>query len=189
MKDNWMFSNNYNFSRPAHIGALLLAVFFLAASPAHSQVSGKAFDGFKKNGKDPVQISADNLQILDKKNIAIFKGRVKVLQGSSILTANKLTARYTKTKTGGRGDLKKLDFVGKVVVVSGKNTATADKGSYTIASQKVTLTGNVIISQGKDSVAKGCRLTANLKTNVANIHSCKGKRIKMIFTPKSSKTN
>jgi len=184
-----MFTTNQLINRPARFFVLLLGSLICATVPALPQVSGKAFEGFGQNSKDPIQISADKLQILDKKNLAIFEGRVKVLQGSSVLTTDKLTARYSKTKSGGQGDLKRLDFVGSVVVVSGDNTATADKGSYIVIGKLVSLTGNVIISQGKDAIAKGCKLTASLITDVANIHSCKGKRIKMIFTPKSSKKN
>ena len=162
----------------------LLTIIFVAMlalkSVAHSQVSGKAFEGFKQNSKDPIQIEADSLQVLDGKNKAIFKGRVKVRQGSSTITTNLLTVSYGRKAGGGQGDVERLDLSGNVTVTSGANRATADKGSYVVKTEDVLLVGNVLVSQG-NNVARGCKLVANLKSSVAELKSCKKKRIKMLL--------
>jgi len=158
---------------------VLVAAFAAPISPANAQVSGKAFEGFQKNKDDPIQIEADELQVLDGKNKAIFKGRVKVRQGSSTITTNKLTVSYGKKSGGGQGDVERLDLHGSVIVTSGKNTATADKGHYIVKSEDVVLEGNVVISQC-NNVATGYKLVANLKTNVAQLKS-KDTRVRTII--------
>lgn len=153
---------------------------------AFAQVSGKAFEGFSGNSKDPVQIEADQLEVLDEKSMAIFNGNVKVRQGSSLITTSKLIVRYKRGSGGGQGDIEQLDMSGGLIATSKENTVTADKGTYHVATEKIILTGKkVVISQGKN-VAVGNKLTANLKNNKAVLS---GGRVKSVFTPGSQKKN
>ncbi|MEM1039203.1 MAG: LptA/OstA family protein [Pseudomonadota bacterium] len=159
---------------------VLLAIATATPTLAHAQVSGKAFEGFRGNSKNPIQIEADRLEVVDSKAMAVFAGNVKVRQGSSTITTSKLIVRY-KRGGGGQQDIDRLELSGGLVVVSSQNTATADSGVYEVANENITLSGNVVLSQGS-SVAKGCKLRANLKTNVAKLDSCGG-RVKSVFTP------
>ena len=161
----------------------LLALCF-AVTPALSQVTGQAFEGFRQNSNDPIQIEADALQVQDGKNKATFKGRVKVRQGTSTITTDKLVVTYGRNNGGGQGDVERLDLTGNVVVTSGQNVATGDKGHYIVKTERAVLEGNVVVSQG-ESAATGCRLVANLQTNVAQLDSC-GRRVKTIFKPGSN---
>ncbi len=161
--------------------ALLISAFLFAA-PASAQVSGKAFEGFQGNSKDPIQIEADELEVLDAQSKAIFSGNVKVRQGTSLITTSKLTVLYSKSGTGGQGDIEKLVMSGGLIVTSKENTVTAKDGVYTVKTEIVVLTGKVVISQGKN-IAKGDKLIANLKTNTANLS---GGRVGAIFTPGSA---
>ena len=167
---------------------MLLAVFLLSiGGPAQAQVSGQAFEGFRGNSKDPVQIEADQLEVIDEKAQAIFKGNVKVRQGSSLITTSRLTVSYLKGGNGGQSDIKQLDMTGGLIVTSNDNTVTADKGTYHVQSENIVLTGKVVISQGSN-VASGCKLVANLKTNQAKLEACKGGgRVKSVFTPGSDR--
>ena len=179
------------FKKLPTMASVMVAALLLLALPALAQVSGKAFDGFKGNSKDPIQIEADELEVLDGKAQAIFKGNVKVRQGTSVITTSKLVVHYAKGGKGGQNDIEKLNLSGGLVVTSKTNTATADKGVYNVKTEGIVLDGNVVISQGKN-VATGCKLVANLKTNVATLLACKGKgsgRVKTVFTPGTAKKN
>jgi hypothetical protein len=79
--------------------ALLFMILF--ASFAHAQVSGGAFNGFKQNSKDPIQIEADELEVIDAKSTAIYKGNVKIRQGASLITTSRLDVIYDKDGEGG----------------------------------------------------------------------------------------
>ncbi len=170
---------------------LALAVILgsgLMVSQAFAQASGKAFEGFSSNSKDPVQIEADELEVLDGQSKAVFRGNVKVRQGSSLITTSQLIVTYAKGGGGGQGDIEKLNLRGGLIVTSKDNTAEADKGTYNVKTEDVLLEGNVVVSQG-GNIATGCKLTANLKTNKATLHSCPrtGGRVKSVFTPGSQK--
>ena len=162
------------------VATILMLAF---ASAAHAQVSGQAFEGFRGNSKDPVQIEADQLEVLDGEARAVFKGNVKVRQGSSIITTSRLDVRYLKGSAGGQNDIERLIMTGGLIATSKDNTVTAEKGTYEVQTENIVLTGKVVVSQG-DSVATGCKLVANLKTNQARLEACKGGgRVKSIFTP------
>lgn len=162
------------------------------ATSALAQVSGAAFDGFRSNGKDPIQIEADSLEVLDEQNKAVFNGNVVVVQGKSTMTTSKLIVTYGAGGDGGQRDVQQLDMSGGLVATSEENTVTADAGTYVTATEQIVLTGKVVISQGSDNVAQGCKLVANLNNNKARLTACGGSsggRVSTIFTPGSQNKN
>ena len=180
--------------------AVVFALMFAALlnAGAHAQSIG-AFSGFKSGTKSPIQIEADRLEVIDKKAMAIFEGNVKVVQGDSVLKANKLIVFYLKgakgKKTTQGNSIKKLEVSGTVYVRSEDNEATSDRGSFNMITEDVELAGNVVLTQGKN-IMTGCRLRANLKTGIAKmISNCGGKpgkkpgRVIMMFEPGSAKSN
>ena len=173
-------------SSTVRITACLLTVLFVGVwglGPSMAQVSGKAFEGFRGNSSDPVQIEADELEVLDAQAKAVFKGNVKVRQGTSLITTKKLVVKYAKGSAGGQNDIDQLDMSGGLIATSKENTVTADVGTYFVKTEKIILSGKVVISQGAN-VASGCKLLANLKTNQATLQACKGGgRVKSVFTP------
>ncbi|MEM1317561.1 MAG: lipopolysaccharide transport periplasmic protein LptA [Pseudomonadota bacterium] len=160
------------------------------ATSALAQVSGAAFEGFRSNGDDPIQIEADSLEVLDEQNKAVFNGNVVVVQGKSTMTTSKLIVTYGAGGEGTQRDVQQLDMSGGLVATSEDNTVTADAGTYVTATEQIVLTGKVVISQGTN-VAQGCKLTANLKNNKARLTACGGSsgRVSTIFTPGSQNKN
>lgn len=175
-------------------GAIALACFvqMLAPALASAQVSGDAFSGFSSNSKDPIQIEADELEVIDSESRAIYRGNVKIRQGASVITTSQLDVKYSRAGAGGQGDIERLDLSGGVVATSKTNTASANRGTYIVKTEDIILDGKVVVSQGKN-VATGCRLEANLRTNIANLKACKGTRkkgrVKTILTPGSRPKN
>lgn len=157
-----------------------------------------AFDGFKSGNNSPIQIEADKLEIFDKESMAIFRGNVKVVQGNSLLKADRLKVFYEnsggKTKSASPGNsIKRLEVDGTVYVKSGENEATSDRGSFNMKTQDVELVGNVVLSQGKN-IMTGCLFRANLNTGIATmIANCAGEkakgsgRVMMLIEPSSAK--
>lgn len=165
--------------------ALALAVTLGGSVPsALAQVSGQAFEGFSRDSDDPIQIEADRLTVLDAQKKAIFEGRVKVVQGTSVITTDAMTVFYASEEGASQSqssDIERLELDGNVVVTSGDSTATGDAGTYETGPEIAILTGDVVVSQG-DNAARGCKLTAFMKTNRVKLDSCGG-RVKTIFTP------
>ena len=180
--------------------ALLFAALLTAGTGTYANAQSiGAFSGFKSGTKSPIQIEADRLEVIDKKATAIFQGNVKVVQGASVLKADKLKVFYIKGPKGKKStqgnSIKKLEVSGTVYVRSENNEATGDRGSFDMITEDVELAGNVVLTQGKN-IMTGCRLRANLKTGIAKmISNCDEKqgkkpgRVKMLLEPGSAKTN
>lgn len=167
-----------------------MAIMVLSTHASFAQVSGRAFDGFGGNSKAPINIESDQLNVEDSKARATFQGNVLVRQGASVIKTKKLVVHYKRGSEGSQGDIERLVLSGGLVVTSGKNRASANDGTYNVQTEDIVLVGDVVVSQGK-SVATGCKLVANLKTDVAKLSACKktnGKsgRVKSVFTPGSS---
>ncbi|MEM8749154.1 MAG: LptA/OstA family protein [Pseudomonadota bacterium] len=171
------------------ITALVIAMAAMATlNAAQAQVSGEAFSGFRQNSSDPIQIEADELEVIDSQSKAIYRGNVKVRQGPSLITTSNLEVRYRRGGNGGQGDIDRLILTGGVVATSNNNKVSANSGTFFVRTEEIVLSGDVVISQG-DNVAAGCELKANLKTNVANLSACNSGstpgRVKTVFTPGS----
>jgi lipopolysaccharide export system protein LptA len=171
---------------------LALAVFAsLPPGDAQAQNFGGAFEGMRDQ-KEPVEIEADRLEVVDKKGVAIFEGNVSVTQGSTLLKTRKLTVYYVggaDGKKGPAGNVRRIEASGKVAVRSNDQLASADNAVVDMQKQEALLSGDVTISQG-DNVIKGCKLSIDLATNYAKLEPCqnasKSGRVIMMINPKSN---
>ena len=163
-----------------------LSVTLILTSPVSAQKFSGAFEGMR-DSKQPVQIEADRLEVLDGKGIATFDGNVNVVQGSTILQTSKLKVYYLRDggNSGPAGNVSRIVATGKVAVRSGEERATADAADVDMKNQLAVLSGNVTLTQG-NNIVTGCGLKINLVTNAATLSPCKQGRVKMLFDPKSS---
>jgi lipopolysaccharide export system protein LptA len=184
---------------PRFLPALLIGAAVLWAPAAASQPSGpaNALQGFSQNRDKPVKIDAGALEVRDKSKIAIFSGNVQVVQGDTTLRCNTLQVFYDQESAGnsltaakpgpaGQGKIRRLEARGNVVVVQKDQTATGETGVFDMAENTVTLNGNVLISQGSNSLS-GEKLVVNLATGVSHIEAGKrsGGRVQGVFLPSS----
>ncbi|MGN6550723.1 MAG: LptA/OstA family protein [Pararhizobium sp.] len=168
--------------------SLLAPVAALAQQPKASvQGAPKSMSGMALSNKEPIQIESDDLKINDKEHIATFTGNVKVVQGDVLLRSGKMVVHYSAnggSVTSGTSQIEKIDVSDKVYLKSGEQEATADKGTYVMDSQLLTLSGDqVVLTQGKN-VFVGCKLIVHVATSEANLQSC-GKRVMIQLDPKS----
>jgi lipopolysaccharide export system protein LptA len=186
--------------RPLIALALLLAGGFVAAQPAKGPPN--ALQGFSQNRDQPVHIEAATLEVRDKDKMATFSGNVKVTQGDTGLRCKSLVVFYEqndanadKSKSvalanpgpGGQQRIKKLEARGGVVVTQKDETATGDLGLFDMQSNTVTLSGNVVMTQGQN-VLRGERLVVDLTNGVSRIESGKNGqgRVQGLFLPGSA---
>src|SRR4029079_4239034 len=73
---------------------------------------------------------------------------------------------------GGEQKIKRLEARGSVVVTQKEQTATGELGIFDMKSNTVTLTGNVMMTQGKN-VLRGEKLIVDLTTGVSRVESGK----------------
>jgi lipopolysaccharide export system protein LptA len=182
-------------ARPAlaTAAAVLFALWAAHAAAQNAAPAGApttAFGGLKMSSNEPIQIESDRLEVRDKENMAIFSGNVAVVQGTTVLKAGKLTVFYvpgSDVASSGSSAIDHLLVEGTVYVKSQDQIATGDQGSFDMKSEMLVLTGEkVVLTQG-ENVLVGCKLTVNMKTNLANFEGCakSGGRVSTLLNPKS----
>ena len=169
------------------IAALLIAPGIGAGAPAKPQSKGppNALQGFSQNRGEPVHIVAARLEVRDKDKVATFSGNVHVTQGDTQMRCNKLTVFYEQNGgapaagtalraadpgPGGEQTIKRLEAYGSVVVTQKDQTATGKTGIYDMKTSTVTLTGDVVMTQGK-SVLRGDKLVVDLNSGVSTVEA------------------
>jgi len=172
--------------RGACRSSLLLAVLMLAGVSAAAQAQGQAgkgapnaLQGFSENRGQPIAIEAARLEVRDKSKVATFSGNVKVVQGDTTLRCKTLVVFYEDQATpgaakaaspgpGGSQQISRLEARGAVVVTQKDQTATGDLGLFEMRTNTVTLSGNVVVSQGQN-VVQGEKLIVDLTTGVSRV--------------------
>jgi lipopolysaccharide export system protein LptA len=185
------------------IRSALAAAFWMVGIAAIAQPSKgppNALQGFSQNHDQPVHIDAATLEVRDKDKVATFSGNVHVTQGDTDMRCKTLVVFYEqdgddKSKNiavanpgpGGQQRIKKLEARGGVVVKQKEQTATGDLGLFDMPTNTVTLSGNVIMTQGQN-ILKGDKLVVDLATGVSRVESGKNGqgRVQGLFLPGSA---
>ncbi len=137
-----------------------------AALPAYAQLSAE---------RGAITIDSDKLEVFDNKNQAIFTGQVDAIQDDARLRADKLDVLFENTgvddNAGAQlgsswGDVKTIIATGNVYYVTPKQVAKAERANYDVSNDQVTMSGNVVVTQGKN-VIRGDKLILEISTGRA----------------------
>ena len=162
----------------------LLAVAALAG-PVRPAVAATAdlFNGFQDKSKDPVEVSANVLDVAEqgKQRISTFSGNVVVRRGKTVLKADTIKL-YSDLKATSAEGFTRIEASGGVYVSSGEQTVTGKSAVVDMKTRTITVSGGVVLSQG-GNVITGSRLVVNLATGQARVEQEAGKQIRGIFTP------
>lgn len=164
----------------------------LPASPATAQTVSSNFAAFSKDNNEPIDIESDTLEVQDTKKVAIFRGNVKAVQGDMTLRSKELHVKYAGEQSAdGKGtQITDIKATGPVIITTKEShTATSDWAHFDVKSRKVTIGGNVVLSQG-GNVIRGDRLVIDLATGRSRFENEGGqsqrKRVRGLFKPKQS---
>jgi lipopolysaccharide export system protein LptA len=169
--------------------ALLIAV---APVPALAQNTPSKMEGIALSNDKPINIESDKLEIKDKENRADFTGKVQVVQGTTTLRSDKMVVYYKSKGNGpvsatGSSDIDRILVSGNVLLNSGTQNASAEKGEFNMASQTFVLEGKQVVLTEGTNIFTGCKLTVTMDSGEAQLDSCGG-RVKIQLDPKSSKS-
>jgi len=168
----------------------------LAAAQAPRPAAGPPVQGLLQGGQDkdqPVQIEAASLEVRDKNKMATFSGDVQVVQGDTTMKCQKLVVFYgqevgiaqkeagqasapaPETKPAlagpkGAQNIRRIEARGGVTVITKDQNASGDLGVYDLIAKTITLTGNVVVSQGQN-VIHGERVVVDTVTGNARVES------------------
>lgn len=112
------------------------------------------------------------------------EGNAKLTRPNDSLEAQAMTAKFATLADGKRG-LETVTATGGVTIKTVRETITGAKGVYHAANQTAELTGDVVITQGKNRL-EGRRATVDMKSGVSQIYGAasEGGRVKGVFYPK-----
>ncbi|MEJ2623342.1 MAG: LptA/OstA family protein [Pseudolabrys sp.] len=190
------------------LASLALAGAATAAPRKHKQAPKgppNALQGFSQNRDQPVRIQAAKLEVHDKQQVATFSGDVRVRQGDTNMRCRSLKVFYERDKDkakngkdgdkaktiqaatpgpGGQQKIRRLEAIGNVVVTQKGQTASGNLGIFDMRSNTVTLTGKVVLTEGKN-VLRGDKLVVNLTSGVSRIESARNGhgRVEGLFVP------
>jgi lipopolysaccharide export system protein LptA len=143
----------------------LITLGLLLLSPkVFAQNASLSLSGTNHDITLPVEITANNLSINQSSNSAIFEGTAYVGQGSLRLSADKIVVSYNQDS----GKVTSIEATGKVVFTNGEDVAEAESAIYKINSGLLSMSGNVLLVQGK-SIISGNYLDMNILKNIANL--------------------
>jgi lipopolysaccharide export system protein LptA len=171
-----------------------LSVCSASAQPKSDNPAPGPFQGMMSDQKkdQPVQIEAATLEVRDKSKTATFSGNVQVVQGDTTMKCQNLIVYYgqeigiaggnkpaptpvttTKSTPGmpqGAQNIRKIEARGGVTVLTKDQNVKGDTGIYDLESKKITLSGNVVVSQGQN-VIRGERVVVDTVTGSAKVES------------------
>ncbi|HLN37568.1 MAG: LptA/OstA family protein [Xanthobacteraceae bacterium] len=172
----------------------------LAVAQAPRPAPAPPVQGLLQGGQDkdqPVQIEAASLEVRDKSKMATFSGDVQVVQGDTTMKCQKLVVFYgqevgiaqagaqppdakppdakpapTSALPGPKGaqNIRRIEARGGVTVITKDQNASGDLGVYDLIAKTITLTGNVVVSQGQN-VIHGERVVVDTVTGNARVES------------------
>lgn len=153
-------------------------------------------DFLNKLSNKPMQITSDRMEVFKDKKTVIFSGNARVVQGNSELKSDKLILYYkdeldhkgksSNTHQEKSGELEKIEAKGNVYLSHDQKIAIGDEAVYLRDSDKITMTGNATLKEGKN-VIKGERVVVFLKENRGVVEGNNQKQVKAVFFPKDVK--
>ena len=162
---------------------LAITLFGLAAAALPSTAASAQIG----NSSLPLDIEAETFEVLDAERHIVWLGDVHVVQGESSLQADRMDVYYTgEGPGGGWGDIDRIVATDNVFYITPTQRARGDRGVYELAEEVITLTGEVVITQG-DNVITTNRFVNNLTTGNSNFGEAgTGERVRMVLQPARS---
>nr|WP_216859479.1 lipopolysaccharide transport periplasmic protein LptA [Sulfitobacter aestuariivivens] len=144
---------------------MLLPVFLFAlATAAFAQGTNVAFGTIRQDTSQPVEVTADNLNVDQENGTAVFEGNVLIGQGEMRLSAARVLVVYGD---GGEG-ISRLEATGGVTLVSGPDAAEAERADYSIDEGTIVMSGNVLLAQGQSALSAD-RMSVRLSDGTAQM--------------------
>ncbi len=148
---------------------LAAAAFLFCAGPAAAQLEA--------DSDLPLDITSERLESREK--VATWIGEVRVVQGESILTSDRLVIVQDD-----EGGVKEIRAVGEVRYATANEAISGAEAIYTEATRSIRMIGDVVVTQG-EQILTGDDLTYWVDTGRVIFAAQKGKRVRGVFQTKA----
>jgi len=126
--------------------ALIAALVLGTSAAAQTNV---ALGGLTVDTTAAIEVTAESLKVDQDTATAVFSGDVVIGQGDLRLTAGEVTVVYGDDTT----EIAKLIATGGVTFVTATEAAEAQEADYDIVTGLLTLTGDVLLTQGASAIS------------------------------------
>jgi lipopolysaccharide export system protein LptA len=144
-----------------HAALLAAALVLVSTGPLRAQTASAPV---------PVDISANEMEILDAEKKAVFRGAVDATRGTTNLKADALTVTYAEVKQpdgSSKTDATDLDARGNVIIKTPGETITGDWARFDPPANQLVVGGGMKLVRG-DTVLTGNELRADLNTDMSD---------------------
>lgn len=170
---------------------ILFVWLALFAAPALAQ-------GLATDSSQPIEITADTLEVYQQEQKAIFSGNVIATQGNINMKSARMIVFYKGSGNedagamGSAQGISRIEADGGVFFASPQETAKGQRAIYEVAKEQISMLGDVVLTREKN-VLKGTQLTYNLKTGKSVLSGAAvnadgstsgGGRVRGLFVPK-----
>lgn len=169
--------------------AALTAAAVLGAGSGQAQIVG--------DSNAPIDITANNLELIDAQRVQIWRGAVEAVQGQNRLRTTELRVFHApkagaRPSTGGNaqlgdwGEAQRMVAEGDVYFVTPDTIARGTRGDYDLVRDVITITGDVILTRG-ENVLRGDRLVIDVASGRSTMESATpgrgNQRVRGVFYP------
>jgi len=162
------------------MGRLLLLLFGVLCCCVSVVFAEEVTSGFDRN--QPIEVTAQKLEVLQLERQSIFTGDVVAVQGEMTLYADKLIIYLQEAQQ----QVDRLEAIGGVKFVQLDRVATADRAVFQQVDEVLILTGNAVVTQGGNSVS-GDEITLFIQEDRTVVKGSKTNRVKAVIVPEKKK--
>lgn len=170
------------------------------AKPVSSKTKSKPMPvaTAKANSQQPIDITADRLDVDQNSQVATFSGNVRAVQADITLRTQTLKVYYDQkakkdptTKSNGttsQSAIRRLEASGGVTIQAPGESAIGQRGTYDVANRVARLFDDVVMTRGTN-VVKGQRATIDFDSGRSRVEGGaggKGGRVHGVFVPQKS---
>lgn len=169
--------------RPVLLAALA-ALLAVPAAQAQSPVGG--------NGDQPIDITANALELVDAQRVQVWSGAVEAVQGTNRLRTDTLRVYHGAPASGGPrevgrwGEPERMVAQGVTYFITPESVSKGDGAVYDLKRDVITVTGNVVLTRG-ESVVRGDTLVIDVASGRSTLDSvAQGRgtnRVRGVFYP------
>ncbi len=126
---------------------------------------------------EPVDITANELEVLEQKKQSIFRGDVVVTQGDMRLRSDHLVVFFDE-----QNQIRRIEAQGQVELVDPQRRATGERAVYDRQEDILQLSGQAVVVQGENRVA-GDEIVLYLGENRSLVRSRDAGRVRAVIIP------
>jgi lipopolysaccharide export system protein LptA len=167
--------------------SVVLLVAFHSDSIAQIKEESKGL-----SSEDRIVIKSDILEVDQQKRLIIFEGKVRALRHDMTVDCEKMLVYYLDSSAGTESNVesRKIDRIialgGVTVHRSDGSVARAGKAVFFQADEKIVLTEDPFVQQGRD-IVEGEKIIILLKEERSIVEGSKGRPVKATLFPKEEK--